>query len=463
MTDATQLAPIGALDIVRGRPLMGVAPMVRRDPLNFLTRLSHDHGPVVSMRVGPKPVYLMNSPDAAEHVLQGNWKNYRKSDFYEKIRPVFGNGLATSEGETWRKQRQMMQPAFHRDRIEDVSRLAIAKGTAMFAGWEARGRDTTFDFAREMTSLTLDVVATALFGSDIVGEADVVSQAVDDMLAVCEARVWAFPDIHGTPISPLYWKHRRARATLDSIIFRMLKLRRERGVDGSDLLSVLIAATEAHSGKQMTDGQIRDEVTTLLITGHESTSNALTWLFLFLSRFPAVARRVEDEVDRVLGGRVPTPEDLKKLTYLEQAIKEVLRLYPAAWTISRTALADDVICGVPVPKGANMMVSPYLLQRHPRYWQNPEGFDPDRFTPEAEASRPKYSYFPFGGGPRSCIGVHFAMKELLAISAMICQRFEIRVCGGFSLDPMPRISIRPGNGLMVTAEPRQHAAQATAA
>lgn len=299
------------------------------------------------------------------------------------------------------------------------------------------------------------IVVESLFGSDISGKddgtrTDTIAHSVDTMLQICERRVWAVPDLHGTPLSPLYWRHRAARAALDRIVYDIIAERRRTGEACFDLLGMLLEARDGDTGEGMSDEQLLDETTTLLVTGHESTANAAMWIFHVLSRYPEIERRVREEVASVCGDATPDDMQLRELSYLRMVIEEVLRVYPPAWTTSRTALADDNILDYPVAAGTSVMISPYVMHCNPRYWPEPEVFDPLRHTPEMKESRPKNAYIPFGGGPRNCIGANFAMMELQLVVAMVLQRFRVNVVEGDKIEREAMVSIRPKGGINVT-------------
>jgi cytochrome P450 len=439
----------------RGLPLLGIAPHVRRDPLGFFADVAAEFDGVSRLRIGLESVLLLNDPAAIEHVFQSNWRNYRKSDFYDKVRPLFGNGIATSEGDFWRRQRQLTNPAFHRKSLERMGEIMRATTRKTLDRWSGRPDSVPFNLSHDLTALTLNIVVESLFGSDIVERdggacAATIAGSVDAMLEVCERRVWAVPDWHGRPFSPLYWRHRQARAALDAIVYEIVAERRRTGAEHFDLLGMLLAARDAETGEGMSDAQLRDEATTLLVTGHESTANAAVWIFYALSRHPEIERAVIDEFTALCGDRVPGDDELRGLTYLRCVIEEVLRLYPPAWTTSRTALADDVILGYPVKAGTTVMISPYVIHRNPRYWPDPERFDPARHAPACKEQRPKFAFVPFGGGPRNCIGANFAMMELQLMAVMTLQRYRLRVAGDAEIEREAMISIRPKGGIDFT-------------
>ena len=446
-----------------GLPLLGITAQVRKDPLGFFARIASDYEGLSVLPLGLDKIYLLNSPDTLKHVFITNWRNYRKSDFYNKLRPFFGEGIVTSDGDLWRRQRQQMNPAFHRDSLQRIGQIMRTATSDKILAWRDRPADQTFDMAAEMTELTLAIVMESLFDADIKGRTATIAHAVDTMTEVFERRVWAVPDFHDKPVSPLYWRQRRARAALDKIVFDIIERRVQSGDAGSDLLGMLLSAKDPDTGEGMSVTQLRDETTTLLATGHESTANATVWVLYTISQYPEIEAKIREEIDRVCGNGTPTDEELRNLTYQRMVIEEVMRLYPPAWTASRTAIEDDVIDGYDIPAGSNVMVSPFVIQRNPRYWPDPERLDPMRFTPEQQANRPKFAYIPFAGGPRNCIGANFAMMELQIVITMLLQAFRLELAPQPPIEREAFISIRPKHGIKFTSHAIQVAVSAEAA
>lgn len=441
----------------KGLPLLGCAPQVKRDPLGFFSKLAADFDGLATLRVGSETVYVLNSPDAFEHLFVSNWRNYRKSTFYDKLRPTFGDGIVVSEGDFWRKQRQLMNPAFHKQSLERIGETMRRKAREHVERLRAHGPDAPFDMSSEITDLSIEIVLESLFSSDIAGRTRGVADAVDAMLEIAEKRFWAIPDLHGTPLSRLYWRHKAARRVFDDIVYAIIERRRHTNEPMPDLLGMLLDARDGETGEGMSDVQLRDEVTTLLVTGHESTANATVWTLYSLARNPDITARVRAEIDAVCGDDLPTDAALREQTYLRQVIEEAMRLYPPAWTTSRTAIDDDVIMGYPIPAGTNVMVSPHVMHQNPRYWREPGRFDPDRFAPEARDRRPKFAYIPFGGGPRSCIGSNFAMMEMQIAITSLLQAFDLQLAQSEPVECEAVISIRPKDGIRFRAIPREAA------
>ncbi len=288
-----------------GLPILGVTTHVRKDPLAYFARAAAEYQGLSMLPVGLDKVYLLNSPATLKHVLVDNWRNYRKSDFYNKLRPLFGQGIVTNDGDDWRRQRQLMNPAFHGDSLKRIGRVMRSATNKKISAWRDRPAGQSFNMSTEITELSLAIVMESLFAADARGRTDAIAAAVDTMIEVCERRVWAVPDLHGRPISPLYWRHRSARAALDKIVFEIIEGRFRSGDAGSDLLGMLLSAKDPETEEGMTLAQLRDETTTLLVTGHESTGNAVVWLFYTLAQHPEIEAKVRDEIKRGAATRRP--------------------------------------------------------------------------------------------------------------------------------------------------------------
>jgi cytochrome P450 len=397
--------------------------------------------------------FLLNKPEYIEHVLLTNQENYSKSHILRRLLgPVLGDGLLISEGEFWRRQRRIAAPAFHNKRIAAFVDTFGSCTQGMLARW--RTITGPFDVAAEMMGLTLDIVARTMFSTDVSGEVDVVRRLMDVVVAVRPSVL----DLLGFP----EWlprrqvaAYRRAVAAFEALVSRLLAARRADGVDRGDLLSMLLAARDPETGTRMSDKQLRDEILTIFLAGHETVANALSWTWYLLAQHPQAEARLHDELDRVLGGRMPTYADLPELKWTRMVIEEAMRLYPPAHTIARTALGEDRIGGVRVPAGAFMTISIYVMHRNPNLWPDPGRFDPARFAPEEVAGRHRFAYLPFGGGPRVCIGNSFAIAEAQVIVAAIAQAYRLRLAPGRPVQPIGLVTLRPRNGIWVTLEPRR--------
>jgi cytochrome P450 len=397
--------------------------------------------------------FLINKPEYIEHVLLANHANYSKSHFLRHLLgPLLGDGLLISEGEFWRRQRRIAAPAFHSKRVASFVATMASSAGATLARW--RTKTEPFDIAAEMMALTLDIISRTMFSRDVSGDVEAVRRLVDIVVALRPSMLdlLGFPEWlpRSRPIA-----YRRAIAAFEALVARFVAERRADGIDRGDLLSMLLAARDLETGEGMSDRQLRDEILTIFLAGHETTANALSWTWYLLAQNPEAERRLHDELDRVLGGRMPASADLAALKWTRMVIEEAMRLYPPAHTISRTAIGEDRIGGVRVPPGASISISIYVTHRNPHLWPDPERFDPERFTPAAVAQRHRFAYLPFGGGPRICIGNGFALAEAQIIVAAIAQRYRVRLAPGRAVEPIGLVTLRPKGGLWVTLEPRK--------
>jgi cytochrome P450 len=438
----------------RGLPLLGVLPAVRRHPTAVFTNAARRFGDVVYFKIGPRRGFLITNPADVRHVLQDNARNYHKSPLYDRIKLSLGNGLLTSEDEFWLRQRRIAQPAFNRQRIAALATVMAEAARDAAAHWEtiaSAGRPV--DVAEEMMRLTRTVVLRALLGADLGPFAATVDNAWTIINEHIGESFWSpgFTDWLPTP------KHRRfhaARAVLRSAVDHVINQRRGSPSGSGDLLSMLVSARDEETGEGMTDEQLRVEVTTFLLAGQETTSLALTWTWYLLSQHGGAERQLAEELDVVLDGRPPEYADLGNLPYTRMVIDEAMRLYPPAWAFSRQALSDDELGGFRLPRGWLAFVVPYVLHRLPAFWQDPATFDPERFSPNRSADRPKFVYLPFGAGPRQCIGSHFALIEAQLVLATLAQRYRLRLVPGHKVDPWPLITLRPRFGMPMFIERR---------
>ncbi len=429
-------------------------PAVRKNPTSVFLDAARRYGEVSYFKIGPRHGFLVTNPADIRHVLQDNARNYRKSPLYDKLRVLLGNGLLTSEGDFWLRQRRIAQPAFHRQRIAALAGVMAAAAREAAAHWEAvasAGRPVDVD--EEMMRLTRTVVLRTLLGADL----GPFSDTVDDAWRVLNEHIAeSFWSLGLTDWWPSARKRRSqaARAVLRGAVDHVIAERRRNPSDGADLLSMLMTARDEDTGEAMTDEQLRVEVTTFLLAGQETTSLALTWIWYLLSQHPVAQRRLEDEVDAALDGRPPEYNDLVNLPYVRMVIDEAMRLYPPAWGFSRQAIGDDHIGGFRLPRGFLVFVVPYVLHRLPAFWNNPDVFDPERFTPERGADRPKFVYLPFGAGPRQCIGNQFALIEAHLVVATLAQRYRLHLVPGHRVEPWPLITLRPRFGMPMIVERR---------
>ncbi len=411
------------------------------------------YGDVVRYRLGTMPVFLVVHPDGVKHVLQENHRNYVKSADYQILKRVLGEGLLTSEGPLWLSQRRLMAPMFHRQRIAEFGATMVDSTLRMLDRWDAlTSNGGAVDACNEMGHLTLEIVARVLFKIELAGE---LAHEIGRDVTISNERLGQF-DL-GTLLPWLPTRRNRefrhAIESLDTIVDGIIADHRRSGQDRGDLLSLLLAARDDDTGEAMSDRQVRDEALTLILAGHETTANALAWTWYLLSQNPDVEEKMHAELAEVLGGRAPTVADLPNLRYTSMVTDESMRLYPPAWSVGRSPIADDEIMGFNVPKGSSVMLSQWLTHRHPDFWENPERFDPERFTPERAANRPRYAYFPFGGGPRQCIGNIFALTEANLILAAVAQKYRLRMVPGHRVEPYPLVTLRPRYGLKMMLEP----------
>ncbi len=426
---------------------------LRRDPLRYLERIAARYGDLAHLRVGPYRLVYVNHPDLVHEVLVAKDASFIKGRALDQAKEVFGKGLLTSEGEFHKRQRRLIQPAFHRRRVEAYAEAMAADAAAAAARW----RDgETLDIAREMMSLTLRIVARSLFSVDVEEEsAREVGRALDRLIAAFSLVAIPFGGLLRKIPTPSARRAEQGRATLDALIYGLIDERRKAGGEdaGEDLLSLLLAARD-EDGSLMDAAQVRDEALTLFLAGHETTANALAWSWYLLARHPEAEARFHAEVDAVLGDRLPTAQDLADLPRTRQIFAESMRLYPPAWAVSRRAIEPVAIGGYPVSAGTGVLASQWVAHRDPRFFPDPLAFRPERWTEEFEAGLPKLAYFPFGGGPRLCIGMGFARMEGVLLLATIGRRWRMRLVPGQRVEPHPRITLRPKNGVRVTLNRR---------
>lgn len=438
-----------------GLPLIGPIREIRSDPLAFSVRMALTYGAITGFNLGPNRVFMLNRPEFFQHVLADNYRNYQKSKFYKAVGPIFGRGLVTSEGKAWKRQRQLAQPAFHRQRLANMAAGMTEEIDAMLDQWdEAAASGASIDTLAACMKLALGNVTRAMFGADVRSDFDTINGAIGAILRRAEGQIWSalpLPYWFPTRMNVAAW---RAARQLDEIVDKLIAERDGSTEERGDLLSMLQSARYEDTGDAMPAELLRDEIRTILIAGHETVGSTACFITYLVSKYPEVHRRIVEEIDTVLGGARPTFDDVRELKYINMVVREVLRLYPAAWTISREAIEDDEIGGYRIPKGSTIMLSPYVMHRNPKYWDNPEAFVPERFTPEAIEQRPRHSYVPFGGGPRGCIGDHFALTELVLLTAMIFQRFTLQVEPGYRMRLEPMISLRPIGGVAVHVKRR---------
>ena len=424
----------------------------RRDPLGTMLSVKERFGDIAYIHAGPFDVYLLSHPDLVREVLVNQSHSFVKSQVLQEAKRVLGEGLLTSEGQLHKRQRRLIQPVFHHARIAGYGQVMGEYADRMAERW-TDGME--LDAHREMTRLTLAIVGKTLFDTDVEdADARRVGRALADVFDMYEQFLLPFKSVLERLPLPGIRRFQAARRDLDGVVFAMIRERRASG-DRGDLLSMLLAARDEEDGHGgMTDQQVRDEAMTIFLAGHETTSIALAWTWYLLSQHPDVESKLHAELDMVLEGRVPTAEDLPALRYTRTVLSESMRLYPPAWAMGRKALADVEIGGYVIPAGATCVMSQYIVHHDRRWYPDQWRFDLDRWTPEAVADRPKFSYFPFGGGSRMCIGEDFAwMEGVLALAAM-ARRWRLRLVPGQAIALLPRITLRPKHGMRMRLEAR---------
>src|SRR5215207_7801121 len=424
-----------------------------RNPLTFLRKLRDDYGDIARVPLGTETVYLFSHPDLVRDVLVTNHRNFHKGRGLERAKMLLGEGLLTSEGEFHLRQRRLAQPAFHRQRVAAYGATMATYAASRRDRWRA---GATIDAHQEMMALTLAIVGKTLFDADVEHEAGEIGEV---LATTFESFNFGFFLPFGELLErlplPATLRFRKARARLDATIYRLIDERRRTGGDRGDLLSMLLLAQDTEGdGGGMTDLQLRDEAMTLFLAGHEATANAMTWTWYLLSQHPDVEARVHAEIDTALGVRLPAADDLPLLPYTRMVLAESMRLYPPAWIVGRRALGPFEANGYTIPARSIVLLSQYTMHRDARWFPDPERFDPERFTPERQAERPKFTYFPFGGGPRVCIGEQFAWMEGIILLATIAQRWRLRLVPGHPVALQPIITLRPKHGMRMVVEAR---------
>src|ERR687893_2546146 len=420
-----------------------------RDPLGFLSGCAQEYGNVVELHFMGQTLYLLSDPGLIEYVLVENNRNFSNTRILKRNRRLLGEGLLTSEGEFWRRQRRLAQPAFHRKRVAAYGEVMAAFAERSLEAW----RDgQTIDVHEEMMHLTLEIVAKCLFDADVGTRATEVARAMKVALEdfSSQRRLIRIPKSIPTPHNIRF---EMAARRLDEVIGTIIENRRKGEEDWGDLLSMLMLA-EDESGERMTDKQLRDEVMTLFLAGHETTANTLAWTFWLLSSYAAAEAKLAEELERVLGSRTPIVADVPNLPYVERVVKESMRLYPPAWVMGREAVGECEVGGYRMPASTTALMRQWGGHRDPRYHRDPQRFDPDRWTAGYEKEMPRFAYFPFGGGARQCIGAGFAMTEARLVLAAVAQRFGMEIVPGQRVEPYASITLRPKEGIRMTLAAR---------
>jgi cytochrome P450 len=443
-------APVVPLPVLKGRPFIGVLPEFRRNAPGLLLKAAREHGDIAVLRLGPQTIYAIANPEWIRDILVTHQSNFIKSKMLERAKVLLGEGLLTSEGEFHKRQRRLSQPAFHRERLIGYGSSMVDCAVHTRESWQT---GSTLDISREMNHLTLAIVARTLFSADVSAEADEIRSALTDVLGLFEMVLAPFSELLEKLPLPSVRRFERARDRLDKTIYRIIAERRASVEDKGDLLSMLLLAQD-EDNSTMSDKQVRDEALTLFLAGHETTANALSWTWYLLSQNPDAEARFHVEIDEVLEGRLPSFDDLPNLKYVERVFSEAMRLYPPAWGIGRRNLEEYRIGDHLVPPRTVILMSPYVVHRDPRWYPEPDRFLPDRWLPEEVAKRPKFSYFPFGGGARVCIGERFAWMEGVLLLATLAQKWRLRLAKDARVETRALITLRPKYGMPMVVDAR---------
>lgn len=438
---------------LKGYQLLPHLPRIRTDTPGFLLECARRYGDWVHFDVGVTQAFFINHPDAVRHVLQENNRNYTKDTIqYRTLALITGQGLLTADGEPWLQHRRLIQPAFARSRLMGLDEVVVGVVDRMLARWKSRAKQNEIiDVDHEMLEIALEVVGLALFGLDLSREAP---QLVRAVLTALDYVIYRAQNL---VVPPLAWPTPRNRAfkralfELDQAVEAILTSHQVRDKGEETLLDLLVRAEQVG---QLTRQQVRDELVTMIVAGHETVATALTWTWYLLAHHPEVEAALIAEIDSVLGGRPPGREDVPKMTYTAQVFAEALRLYPPAWLITRRALAADTISDHPIPARALIIISPYVLHRHPAFWVDAEVFRPERFDERQARAYPRFAYIPFGAGPRLCIGNQFALVEAQLVLSRILQRYRLAFAGAGPVRAEPLVTLRPKGGMPMRLIPR---------
>lgn len=437
-----------------GLPYVGSTFRLRRDPLTFLQQLAREYGDLVGFRLMGHPAVLLAHPDYVRDVLVNNQANFTKSPALQRAKRLLGDGLLTSEGEAHLHRRRLIQTAFYRERLESYAQTMTAFALSARDRWQPA---VPIDMLAEMMRLTLVIVAQCLFGANAERDTSAVARALSEVEGRFRYLLLPFANLLlGLPL-PFRRRFYHAKGILDEIVYRMIRHRRAVGAsERPDLLSALMAEQDEH-GSPLPDAQLRDEILTLFLAGHETTAIGMTWTWYLLARNPACEIRLHQEIDSVLEDRTPTFDDIPRLKYTEQIIAESMRLYPPVWNIGRLSKRPFELGGAVIPAGAICLMSQYVVHHDPRFYPDPERFDPDRWSGPSRESRPKFAYFPFGGGARVCVGERFAWTEMILLLATLSQRWRFRPTDDVLPGTKPLLTLHPRNPIRLTPEPRRRA------
>lgn len=437
-----------------GLPIIGCLPQMATNPLQFLTNAAREYGDVVHLgAIGPQKLYLIAHPDCVKYVLQENPQNYTKGENFKEMKLVIGEGLVISEGDSWRRQRRLMQPSFHRQEIAKMVTHMTTIIAQMLEDWHKIEPGKPLEVSGQMLELTQKIILKTLLSIDTSTDTTELIQSWNIVYKFLNDRTWAvfkFPVSFPTPKNLQF---QQAVQTLRRIANRVIQERQQGNDVPDDILSMLMNAHD-ESGEGLSDSQLHDQILGLFSAGFETSGSVLGWIWYLLSKHPGVERQLQTELSTVLNGRTPTFEDLPNLKYTKMVIQESMRLYPGSWVFARNSLNDDEIGGYHIPANSMLLISPFVMHRLPAYWDNPEGFDPERFSPERSGGRPRYAYIPFSGGPRQCLGDIFALTEIQLVIAMISQHFRLNLVPEHPVERKPTFTMETRQGILMTLEPR---------
>ncbi len=425
----------------------------REDVISSYLKLWHTYGDVARIKAGPMTIHQFVRPEHVRHIMVSQVENYPKGMSHDKLRLALGNGILTSDGPFWNRQRKLMQPTYTPKGVAVYADIMVDVTEKILVGWQNRlGDGEPMAINIEMMHLAMSVISRSMFGIDI---GDSYADAGDALMGILEFAASSSLSFIDPPLyvpTPKNRRFKQAVSTIDEFLYSVIDERMQMP-PAEDLLSLLISAKD-DEGKSMDRTQLRDEVLITFFAGHETTANLLTWTWVMLSKNPLVREKLHAELETVLNGRIPTLDDVPNLTYTRMVLDEALRLYAPVAIMARDPLADDEIDGFHIPAGSMVTITPYITHRHPEFWHNPEAFDPERFTPEEAAKRPRYAYYPFGAGSRICIGQHFAILEAVLALATIAQRFELQLVPGLEIKPEFIGTMRPNRDVMMVVEER---------
>jgi cytochrome P450 len=444
-----------------GNPILGHIPQWRKDPLKLITEAAR-LGDVVRLQL-PGRTFLLNHPAHVKHVLQDNHQNYEKGWVFDRLRPYWGESLLTAEGDVWRKQRLRVQPSFKREHTTGFAPIITRRTAEMLDRWDTSAdRGGELVMYDEMTRLALVIIGDVLFGVELWDDVSKMTGAVQSAMRVLKTRVAALAPLPLWIPTPDNRRFNAAMHTLKSGVDRIVEQTRTSGAHERSFVAMIMDARD-ENGERMSREQLQYEVIGMIQQGHDTIGESLAWALYLLSLHPEIERKLHAEIEGVLGGRVPVVADLEHLEYATRVVHETLRLIPPVWILPRDAIRDDKIGGFDIPAKSTILLCPYLTHRRPEFWENPEAFDPDRFLPERAKARPRHAYFPFGAGPRLCMGVDMAIMETLLILAMVVQRFQVHLVPGHREEPECILDMIPRHGVRVTLRRQTSAARSQSA